>query len=457
MCADRISGANKHCVLACCGCVRGISRVGQETNLVDGLKRWIAARSGAVLAAVVGAGLSLTLAACSIGGGLGGGPSSGLAANDQGLVAPSSTASDSPLKAKVAVLLPLSGTAQSAAVAKGMKQAAEMALFELNNPGFQLVVKDTKGTAEGAMAAATAAASEGVELIIGPLYARSVTAVAQVARQAKLPVIAFSNDRKVAGNGVYLLSFMADEEVDRIVSFASRQSKRSYAALVPDNSYGALMTAAFRTSVSRHGGSIIAMEKYPVNSNGMLAPSQKLFKLVKEAADRGAPVDAIFLPGGPDTLPNLAPLISYANVGAAPVKFLGSGGWDYPNMGRNKNFIGSWYPAPDPRGWRAFSEKFARTFGSAPPRIATLSHDAVTVAIRLATAHPAGTRYTTQNLTRTTGFTGIDGAFRFTPAGTAQHSLAVLEVQKFNATVVDPATAGFGTNQAVATTGALRN
>ena len=123
---------------------------------------------------------------------------------------------------------------------------------------------------------------------------------------------------------------------------------------------------------------------------------------------------------------------------------------------RNKNFIGSWYPAPDPRGWRAFSEKFARTFGSAPPRIATLSYDALTMAIRLATAHPAGRRYTTANLTRPNGFVGVDGAFRFTTAGTAQHSLAVLEVQQFTPSVVDPAAPGFAPAGRVAT-GALQN
>lgn len=434
-----------------------MSSLGQKTNVVTDVMQGFKTRASNALTVCVAAGVALMLGACSISGGLGNGSSSGLAATDQGLIAPSATAAGSALKAKVALLLPLSGTAQAAAVAKGMKQAAEMALFELNNPGFQLVVKDTQGTPEGALAAATAAASEGVELIIGPLYARTVTSVAQVARQAKLPVIAFSNDRKVAGNGVYLLSFMANEEVERIVSFAARQSKRTFAALVPENSYGELMAASFSASVSRNGGRIIAMEKYPVNSNGMLAPSQRLFKLVKEAAEQGAPVDAIFLPGGPDTLPNLAPLISYANEGGVPVKFLGSGGWDYPNLGRNKNFIGSWYPAPDPRGWRAFSEKFARTFGSAPPRIATLSHDAVTVAIRLATAHPAGTRYTAQNITRATGFAGVDGAFRFMANGTSQHSLAVLEVQKFDATVVDPAAAGFSTGSTVATTGALGN
>ncbi len=425
-----------------------------EISVVESIERRFRARFGSVIASIAATGLALTLAACSLGSG-GSGISAGLSP-EAGLVAPAAGTASGQLRAKVAVLLPLTGSAQSAAVAKGMKQAAELALFELNNPGFQLIVKDTKASAEGATAAAAAAASEGVELIIGPLYARSVTAVGQVARQAKLPVIAFSNDRKVAGNGVYLLSFMADEEVDRIVSFAATQSKRSFAALVPENAYGELMSASFQAAVARNGGTIIAMEKYPNNSNGMLEPSQRLFKLVKESIEQGTPVDAIFLPGGPDTLPNLAPLIDYANLGAAPVKFLGSGGWDYPNLGRNKNFIGSWYPAPDPRGWRAFSEKFARTFGTAPPRIATLSYDAVTIAIRLATAHAAGARYTAQNLTRPNGFVGVDGPFRFAAAGTAEHSLAVLEVQKFNPTVMDPAATGFAPAGRVAT-GTLQN
>jgi branched-chain amino acid transport system substrate-binding protein len=401
------------------------------------------------------AGSALALAACSLGGGntL---STNAIPAGDR----PQETArAGSPVEAKVALLLPLSGTAQATAVAKGMKQAAEMAMFELNNPAFQMVVKDTQGTPEGAAAAATQAAADGAELIIGPLFAKSVRAVQPIAAQAGMPVIAFSNDRSVAGNGVYLLSFMAEEEVDRIVSFAAGQGKRGLAALIPDNAYGKIMEAAFRTSAQRNGAQIVALERYPVNSSGMLAPSQKLFERVQEAGIQGLPVDAIFLPGGPETLPNLTPLITYANASQAGLgrpKFLGSGGWDYPNLGRTETLVGSWYPAPDPRGWKSFSGKFSRTFGAAPPRIATLAHDALTVATRLATQHPRGVRYQAQAITRPTGFIGIDGPFRFNADGTTSHSLAVLEVQRFQSIVVDPAKASFSSRQlSSATTGAL--
>ena len=50
-----------------------------------------------------------------------------------------------------------------------------------------------------------------------------------------------------------------------------------------------------------------------------------------------------------------------------------------------------------------------------------------------------GQRYTQATLTRANGFTGVDGAFRLLPDGTADRSLAILEVQKFGATIVDAA------------------
>lgn len=343
---------------------------------------------------------------------------------------------------RIAMLLPLSARGQTAPLAKGLKQAAELALFEQNNPNVQLLFKDTKGTPEGATAAATAAAADGAEIILGPLFARNVQAVSTVARQARMPVVAFSNDRRTAGNGTYLLSFLAREEIRRIVLFAAGRGKRRFAALIPDNDYGKLVEPAFRSAVSEAGGYVIALERYPPGTNGMLEPSQRLFKLVQAAAESGDPVDAIFLPGGPDTLPNLAPLVKYASVDPAQVKFLGSGGWDYPNIGRDRTFVGGWYPAPDPRGWRTFSERFIKTYGAAPPRIATLSYDAVTIAVSLASGFPKGQRFTAQNLTRPAGFVGVDGALRFTSSGTAERALAVLEVGKFGSQVIDRATIG---------------
>jgi ABC-type branched-subunit amino acid transport system substrate-binding protein len=343
---------------------------------------------------------------------------------------------------KIALLLPLGGMGETAAVAKSMKQAAEMALFELNDPSVQIVTKDDGGTAAGGRAAADAAIKEGAEIILGPLFSKSVAGAAPVARQAGVPILAFSNDTHVAGNGVYLMSFLAEEEVDRVVSYAASQGKRRFAALIPDDAYGKAVEPAFRRAVQQAGGTVVIVERYPPAANGMLGPAKRVVEAIKRGEEVLAPVDALFLPGGQEALPQIGPVIAYSGLDTTKVKLLGTGAWDFPSIGRDDAFVGGWYPSPDPIAWRAFAEKFARTFGNAPPRIASVAYDAVGLAIGLA-SNPPGARYTVANLTRPNGFVGVDGIVRLGENGLSERGLAVLEVQKFGASVADPAPSSF--------------
>jgi len=58
--------------------------------------------------------------------------------------------------------------------------------------------------------------------------------------------------------------------------------------------------------------------------------------------------------------------------------------------------------------------------------------------------------FTRAELTRATGFSGVDGAFRLLPDGGTDRALAILEVQKFGAGIVD-APAGLATSAPPAT------
>jgi ABC-type branched-subunit amino acid transport system substrate-binding protein len=393
--------------------------------------------SGGVLAwraAALGL-LTALLAACS---------TMGQAPTSTAAITPAGGASGPGQRApvKIALLLPLGGMGETAAIAKSMKQAAEMALFEVNDPSVQLVTKDDGGTAAGGRAAADAAIKEGAEIILGPLFSQAAAGAAPVARQAGVPILAFSNDTQVAGNGVYLMSFLAEEEVDRVVSYAASQGKRRFAALIPDNAYGNVVEPAFRRAVQQAGGAVVILERYPPAANGMLGPAKRVVETIKRNAELLNPVDALFLPGGQEALPQIGPVIAYNGLDTSKVKLLGTGAWDFPSIGRDDAFVGGWYPSPDPSAWRAFTERFAKTFGNAPPRIASVAYDAVGLAIGLS-SNPPGARFTAANLTRPQGFSGVDGIVRFNANGLGERGLAVLEVQKFGASVVDAAPSSF--------------
>src|SRR5204862_2116805 len=160
---------------------------------------------------------------------------------------------------KVGLILPLSASGNAAVAAQSMKNAAEMALAEFQNPSIQLLIKDDGGKPQGGQQGTQQALAEGAEIILGPLFAASVPATAQLTRARGVSVIAFSTDSSVAGRGVYLLSFLPESDVNRIVDYAASTGKRSFAALLPDNAYGNVVEAAFKQAAARKGR-VVAFE-----------------------------------------------------------------------------------------------------------------------------------------------------------------------------------------------------
>jgi branched-chain amino acid transport system substrate-binding protein len=375
---------------------------------------------------IISAMVAALVTACGTSGGGRAGPGAGITTGSGGAV-------------KVALLLPISASGSTPAVAKALKQAAELALFDFNNPSVSLVPRDTHGTPDGARAAAESAIHDGAELIIGPLFAQEVAAAAPVAHQAGVPMIAFSTDEKVAGNGVYLLSFLAGRDVSRIVGFALARGTRNFAVLVPQSPYGRVAEAAFARVVTQGGGQAAVRATYPPDdASAMLGPVRQIANAIKS----GQQIDAIFIPAGKEELPSLAPLLTSSDVTSARVQLIGTGQWNYPNIGSEKALVGGWYPAPDPKGWSSFTERYSKTYGDTPPRIASLAYDAVSLAVSLS-QNPAGQRYTPTQLTRGSGFQGVDGLFRLLLDGTSERGLAILEVGEYGPKILEPAPNSF--------------
>lgn len=336
---------------------------------------------------------------------------------------------------KVGLLLPLSATGNAGVAAISMKNAAEMALAEFKNPDIQLVVKDDGGTAPGAQAGAQQALQEGTEIIVGPLFAHSVGAAGQVTRNVGVPIIAFSTDVNVASRGIYLLSFLPESDVSRIVDYAVANGKRSFAALVPDNAYGAVMEAAFQQAVARKGGRVIALERYPLDPAKMLEPARRV-------ALSGNRVDAIFIADGADAVPQIVQTLVSSGVNLKKVQLLGTGLWDDPRIFSNILLQGGWFAAPDGNGYRNFATRYRTKYGQDPVRTATLAYDAVALVAALVKTQ-GERRFSEEVLTNPSGFAGIDGVFRFRNDGTSERGLSVMRVTPQGGQVIGPAPRAF--------------
>ena len=318
---------------------------------------------------------------------------------------------------KVGLLLPLSASGNAAVAAQSMRNSAEMALAEFQNPNIQLLIKDDGGNPQGAAQGTQQALDEGAEIMLGPLFAQSVPATAQVARAKGVSCIAFSTDSSVAGRGVYLLSFLPESDVNRIVEYSASIGKKSFAALLPDNAYGGVVEAAFKQAVPRRGGRIVAFEKYGADR---ATPARTVAQALGQA-------DALLIADDGDSVVATADALTAAGANLRNIQLLGTGLWDNPRVSASPALQGGLYAAPDPSGFRAFAGRYRTKYGSEPVRTATLAYDAVALVAALArTQGPQ--RFSSDVLTSPSGFAGIDGLFRFRPDGTNERGLAVMRV-----------------------------
>jgi ABC-type branched-subunit amino acid transport system substrate-binding protein len=396
---------------------------------------------------------------------------------------------------RVAILLPLSGP--DTKLGQALLNASQLALFSLAGDGFALLPVDTGGTPDGAEAAVRSALEDGARLILGPVFASSVAVASPRARQAGVQMIAFSNDRSVAGNGVYIMGFTPETQIGRVMSYAAARGVKRLAVLLPEGVYGTRVEQSLRSAAGLIGITVSRVARYgPLDTQSLspivrrlanydarrsvlLARRKELDGKTDEASLRAlkrlegldtlgdVDFDAVLMPEGAGVLRALAPLLPFYDVEPRKVRMLGTAQWDDPALATEPALFGGWFPAPPPGARRAFETLYHKTYGVNPPRLASLAYDATALAAVLTRARararargpaaqlaagpapgaPAATAFqsvfTLDALTAANGFSGVDGIFRLLPSGLVERGLAVMEVRNRRFVVVSPAPATF--------------
>ncbi|MCU0818600.1 MAG: penicillin-binding protein activator [Beijerinckiaceae bacterium] len=344
---------------------------------------------------------------------------------------------------KVALILPIS-SANGQAAAQSLRNAAQLAVEDFSGgagatSNIQIIVKDDRGTPEGARIAAQEAVQEGAELVLGPLFAPNVQAAAAVLRPAGKPMIAFSSDSGVAQRGVYLLSFLPQSDVQRVVGFAQSRGKKAFAALIPQTPYGNVVEAEFMSLANQQGGRVTRVERYqPGNTASLSQATQRLKDVIGQS-------DTLFIGEGADGVGAVMQQLAAAGINSRSVQFISTGIWNDQRAIGLPALDGAWFAAPDNSRFNALAGRYQQRFGSAPTRLATLSYDAVTLASALTQAYGAQ-RFADTNLTNANGFAGQDGVFRFRSNGLNDRGIAVFEIRGGNARAISGAPGSFAGN-----------
>lgn len=338
---------------------------------------------------------------------------------------------------RIGLLLPFAARPDDA---QAIYQAAELAVFDLGDDATLLIPRESGVTAQDAETNTRLLLRDGADVILGPLQRDAVVGAATAARERNVPVIGFSSDRTIAGNGVYILSLPLEEDVRRVVDYVMGKGLRNFALLTAEGDYGRRVETALRAEVGARGGSVTFAQFYQRGDQQAAAAARALAQQMK-----GSSTQAILIAENGAPLRATGPALLIGGVNLDRVQLLGTSAWAGGDAQREPTLSRGWYAAPDPAGRATFEQHFRAAYGNrAPSRIASLGYDGVMAAIQAA----QGMRdvVSRQALERPEGFPGADGVFRFRHDGSIERGLAILEVRQQGAVSVDPAPKTFRTN-----------
>lgn len=333
---------------------------------------------------------------------------------------------------RVALLVPITGA--NAAVGQSIANAANLALLDTGGARVRVTTYDT---GPGAAQAAARALADGNRLVLGPLLAEDVRVVSAAARPAGVPVIAFSNDVTVAGNGTYLMGFSPSQSIDRVVRYARSRGVSRFAGLMPTGAYGRNASNVLLRSAEAAGGSVVTMQTFDRSPASMNAAIAK----IGATRASGQPYEAVLVADGGRIAAQAAPLLRRQG---SP-QLLGTELWNADgSLVASPAMHGAWFASVPDAMYRQLGAKYRARFGKSPYRLASLGYDAVLLTVRIAANWKPGDAFPARMLTDRDGFSGVDGAFRFRNDGIAERALAVHQIGPGGVTVIAPAPRGFG-------------
>ena len=315
---------------------------------------------------------------------------------------------------RVALLLPLSGS--QAPLGQALQQAAELALFETNDPRVEFLPIDTAGNATNAGDAARRAVSLGAVSMVGPLTSAETAAMTYIANAARVPVLALTNDGSLAGPGVWTLGITPAQQMRRVMGAAMSTGARQFGLVAPDDAYGRAMAAAMRATAADFNLPSPAIVLYNQQA-GAAGPVAELARRTNQA------MEAVVIGATGFRARELAAALkASAQENPRPI-LLGHALWAADaGLANEPALHGALYPAPDERARRDFDVQYQQAFGQTAPRVAGIARDAALIAAGVARS-PAGTTPDAMPL-----ISGVDGPLKLGPAGAVERGLALYRV-----------------------------
>ena len=380
----------------------------------------------------------------------------------------------------VGCLLPLSGPYANYGeeILHGIQLSLQMFEKRENTPDIELIIRDTAGDPDKAVAAfEDLALNRGVSIVLGPLASRTAFPVANRAKELGVPIIAFSQTENLAnvGDMIFRFYFSPDQEISSLVKIAYDQLKNmSFAVMYPANTYGQKMKTLFEREVEKKGGKLLTSISYTPNITDFEKPIKELIEIglvtspededsdnidepeILEDSERGGSAsvskkislqldfDALFIPDSYKRIEMIAPQLVFNDINK--MQLLGTSLWDSPSiLLESGNYIQrALFPTYFFKGSgtkaKTFAEAYLYNFGLDPGQLAAAGFDSMRMLQEFFSAsHSAITRTEIVSfLLNMPIYEGVTGNMKFMGNGELYLEPLILTVKNKNFLIYTP-------------------
>mgnify|MGYP005838265439 CR=1 FL=1 len=341
----------------------------------------------------------------------------------------------------IAVGLNVELTGSIPVVGQSSRNGAQMAVDEVNRDGGLLVgntrypvrlfVEDNEDKAASAVAAAQKLYFQNnVLAMIGPNASRNAIPAAEIAEQARAPMISpwSTNPKTTQGKRYVFRAAFTDDFQGRVVAaFARSHFKAQRAAVLYDvaSEYNKGIAEIFRQAFTEMGGQVVAFETYTTGDKDFLAQLTKI---------KSARPDVLFLPNYYSEVPLQ---VQQAHMLGITIPILGSDSWGSKEIitlggADMEGLMFTTHYAVDiatPVA-RRFIDGYRARYRSDPDDVAALTYDSFQLLFSaIQKAGRIDREATRDALASITRFEGVTGTMEFRGTGDPVKSAVVIQIK----------------------------
>ncbi len=357
----------------------------------------------------------------------------------------------------IGALLPQSGQLAffGDRVLKGIQLAVHT--YNLIDPEnrVEVLIRDTGGSPDKALAALTELASQGIVAAIGPLLTKEAEALAPALEKLKVPVITPA----ASGDGIGRLSpwlfrnaLTNSTQAAAAAQYALGLNLKKFVLFYPDDAYGRDLARLFTRGLERNA-EILASIAYPPDVKDFGPYARKVMEIdlrsrkviipeddaerKKLLNDFTPSFDALYLPGHAEKVGLIIPQLAFYNIKG--IALIGSNNWHTPDLleRADRHADGAVFPdgffpeSPDP-AIKQVIDAYRSAYQEAPDILAAQAYDATMMVLMFLKDRKDTPLAIRDKLLSLKDYPGISGSTTFPGVGEAQKKLFLIKVQDGN-------------------------